>query len=138
MGLSSRLFVELREKQGLAYDVSAFYPTRLGRSQFVAYIGTAPQNIPIALAGLQKELLRMTTTPLSEQELQVCKNKILGQYALGKQTNGQIAQAYGWYEVLGLGVAFDGGFLWGRSPPSPFQKSKPPPNAASSIKPFLF
>ena len=28
-GLSSRLFVELREKRGLAYDVSAFYPTRL-------------------------------------------------------------------------------------------------------------
>jgi zinc protease len=27
-GLSSRLFVELREKRGLAYDVSAFYPTR--------------------------------------------------------------------------------------------------------------
>jgi predicted Zn-dependent peptidase len=26
-GLSSRLFVELREKRGLAYEVSAFYPT---------------------------------------------------------------------------------------------------------------
>ncbi len=106
-GLSSRLFVELREKQGLAYDVSAFYPTRLGKSQFVAYIGTAPQNLPVALAGLQAEIERMKTTPLTAEALQVTKNKILGQYALGKQTNGQIAQTYGWYEVLGLGLEFD-------------------------------
>ncbi|MEL6815650.1 MAG: pitrilysin family protein [Cyanobacteria bacterium J06598_3] len=106
-GLSSRLFVELREKQGLAYDVSAFYPTRLGASQFVAYIGTAPDNLTVALAGLQQELARLKTTPLTEEELQVSKNKILGQYALGKQTNGQIAQTYGWYEVLGLGLDFD-------------------------------
>ncbi|MGC1305813.1 MAG: pitrilysin family protein [Phormidesmis sp.] len=109
-GLSSRLFVELREKQGLAYDVSAFYPTRLGASQFVAYIGTAPQNLPVALAGLQNEIDRLKTTPLSPEDLQVSKNKILGQYALGKQTNGQIAQTYGWYEIIGLGVAFDEAF----------------------------
>ena len=106
-GLSSRLFVELREKQGLAYDVSAFYPTRLGRSQFVAYIGTAPDNVPTALKGLQDELARLKTTPLTPEELQVSKNKLLGQYALSKQTNGQIAQTYGWYETIGLGMEFD-------------------------------
>jgi zinc protease len=106
-GLSSRLFVELREKQGLAYDVSAFYPTRLGPAPFVAYIGTAPHNLPVALAGLQYEIDRLKTTPLTAEELQVCKNKLLGQYALGKQTNGQLAQTYGWYEVLGLGMDFD-------------------------------
>ncbi|MEO0541072.1 MAG: pitrilysin family protein, partial [Cyanobacteria bacterium P01_A01_bin.105] len=106
-GLSSRLFVELREKQGLAYDVSAFYPTRLSTSQFVAYIGTAPQNSAIALAGLQTELYRLCDVPLQPEELQVAKNKLLGQYALGKQTNGQIAQLLGWYEILGLGTAFD-------------------------------
>jgi zinc protease len=106
-GLSSRLFVELREKQGLAYDVSAFYPTRLSTSHFVAYIGTAPDNSAIALDGLQYELNRLAQIPLSPEDLQVAKNKILGQYALGKQTNGQIAQLMGWYEVLGLGIDFD-------------------------------
>ena len=106
-GLSSRLFVELREKQGLAYDVSAFYPTRLSTSQFVAYIGTAPHNSAVALAGLQEELYRLCDVPLQPDELQVAKNKMLGQYALGKQTNGQIAQLLGWYETLGLGTDFD-------------------------------
>ena len=109
-GLSSRLFVELREKQGLAYDVSAFYPTRQDASQFVAYIGTAPENVPVALSGLQAELERLKTTPLTAEELQISKSKLLGQYALGKQTNSQIAQTLGWYEVLGLGIEFDNSF----------------------------
>ncbi|ASC74194.1 putative zinc protease [Halomicronema hongdechloris C2206] len=106
-GLSSRLFVELREKRGLAYDVSAFYPTRLGQSQFVAYMGTAPDNTAMAIEGLCQEVERLGTVRLGESELQAAKNKLLGQYALGKQTNAQIAQLLGWYEVLGLGIEFD-------------------------------
>jgi zinc protease len=106
-GLSSRLFVELREKRGLAYEVSAMYPTRSAASQFVAYMGTAPQNAAIALDGLRSEVERLKDEPLTAEELQTSKNKLLGQYALGKQTNSQLAQLYGWYEVLGLGIEFD-------------------------------
>ncbi|MEY3256459.1 MAG: hypothetical protein RLZZ29_1594, partial [Cyanobacteriota bacterium] len=42
-GLSSRLFVELREKRGLAYEVSAIYSTRLFPASFIVYMGTAPE-----------------------------------------------------------------------------------------------
>lgn len=106
-GLSSRLFVELREKLGLAYDVSAFYPTRKQPATFVVYIGTAPENTAIALCKLRAEVELLCDDKLSAEDLQTAKNKLLGQYALGKQTNGQIAQAFGWYEILGLGIEFD-------------------------------
>ena len=106
-GLSSRLFVELREKRGLAYDVSAFFPTRLDTAPFITYMGTAPINTQTAIEGLSTEVERLTRETLSDEELQGAKNKLLGQYALGKQTNGEIAQTYGWYETLGLGVEFD-------------------------------
>jgi zinc protease len=106
-GLSSRLFVELREKRGLAYDVSAIYPTRLDRAQFVAYMGTAPENTQTAIDGLRYEIDRLRTTILTTKELQTAKNKLLGQYALGKQTNADLAQTYGWYESIGLGLEFD-------------------------------
>ncbi len=106
-GLSSRLFVELREKQGLAYDVSAIYSTRLFPASFVVYIGTAPENTKIAMNGLRQEVELLSNQPLSAADLQTAKNKIIGQYALGKQTNGNIAQIYGWYEILGLGIEFD-------------------------------
>ena len=109
-GLSSRLFVELREKKGLAYDVSSFYPTRVDNSQFVVYMGTAPENTEVALTGLRQETERLCRVELSEEELQTAKNKLLGQYALGKQTNSEIAQIYGWYETLNLGVDFDVSF----------------------------
>jgi zinc protease len=106
-GLSSRLFVELREKRGLAYEVSAFYTTRLDTAQFVAYMGTAAENTEVGLEGLRSEIDRLGVAPLSAEELQAAKNKMLGQYALGKQTNAQIAQTFGWYETLGLGIEFD-------------------------------
>ena len=106
-GLSSRLFVELREKQGLAYDVSAFYPTRLEPSHFVTYIGTAPENVEVALNGLRQEVKRLCEVTLSAEELEASQNKLLGQYALAKQSNGQLAQLFGWYEALNQGVAFD-------------------------------
>lgn len=109
-GLSSRLFVELREKRGLAYEVSAFYPTRVDTSHFVVYMGTAPENTAVAQDGLHQEVDRLTHTLLTPDELQAAKNKLLGQYALSKQTNGQIAQVLGWYEILGLGVDYDGVF----------------------------
>lgn len=106
-GLSSRLFVELREKQGLAYDVSAFYPTRLQSSQFVIYLGTAPEKTAIALRALEAEAQRLQQESLTDFEMMAAQNKLLGQYALGKQTNGEIAHLFGWYEALGLGIAFD-------------------------------
>ncbi|WP_310487248.1 pitrilysin family protein [Chamaesiphon sp. VAR_69_metabat_338] len=106
-GMSSRLFVELREKRGLAYDVSAFYPTRLDTSHFAVYMGTNPSNTAIAVSGLRAEVDRLCMEPLCDAELQTAKDKLLGQYALGKQTNGQLAQTYGWYELLGLGIDFD-------------------------------
>ena len=109
-GLSSRLFVELREKRGLAYDVSAFYPTRLNYSQFVMYLGTAPDNTAIAIEGLQREAERLCEQELNDYELTAAKNKLLGQYALGKQTNSEIAHLFGWYETLGLGLPFDQDF----------------------------
>jgi zinc protease len=106
-GMSSRLFVELREKRGLAYDVSAFYPSRLDTSHFVAYMGTAPDNTKIALGGLRAEVERLCIERLTAAELQTTKDKLLGQYALSKQTNGQLAQTYGWNELMGLSVNFE-------------------------------
>jgi predicted Zn-dependent peptidase len=61
----------------------------------------------VALDGLRYEIERLVQSPLTEEELQSAKNKLLGQYALGKQTNAQIAQINGWHEILGLGITFD-------------------------------
>jgi zinc protease len=106
-GLSSRLFVELREKRGLAYEVSSFYPSRCHPAYFVVYMGTGSENTAIALESLQAEVQRLCDAPLSPAEIQVAQSKILGQHALSKQTNAQIANLFGWCELLGLGLDYD-------------------------------
>lgn len=106
-GLSSRLFVELREKRGLAYEVSSFFPSRVHPAPFVVYMGTDAANTAIAKSGLQAEVQRLCDAPLTAPEIQVAQGKILGQHALGKQTNAQIATLLGWCEILGLGIDYD-------------------------------
>ena len=56
-GMSSRLFVILREKWGLAYEVSSFYPARLEKSQWVIYLGLPKEKLKTASQKLD-ELLR--------------------------------------------------------------------------------
>jgi zinc protease len=106
-GLSSRLFVELREKRGLAYEVSSIYSTKIDRAIFAVYMGTTTENLPTAIAGLQAEMARLYRIQLSDEELSTTKSKLLGKYALAKQTSSQLAYIYGWYETLGLGWEFD-------------------------------
>jgi zinc protease len=106
-GLSSRLFVELREKRGLAYEVASVFSTKVDRSIFAVYMGTANEKVSMAINGLQGEMARLCVAKLSEEELADTKTKLIGKYALSKQTNGQLAYIYGWYESLGLGWDFD-------------------------------
>src|SRR5256885_16216447 len=50
--MAGRLFVELREKRGLAYALGVLIPFRTGPSFFVTHLGTAPENSAAAEAGL--------------------------------------------------------------------------------------
>ena len=55
-GLSSRLFLELREKQGLAYTVRSISEPYMLGGGFTVYIATEPKNINISIEGFNKEL----------------------------------------------------------------------------------
>ena len=70
-------------------------------------MGTTPDNLQQAIAGLQGEMARLCAIQLNDQELSITKSKLLGKYALAKQTSSQMAYIYGWYETLGLGWEFD-------------------------------
>jgi zinc protease len=106
-GLSSRLFVELREKRGLAYEVSSIFSTKAEQAIFAVYIGTANEKVSMAIDGLRAELARLCLARWTGEELSNTQSKLLGKYALSKQTNAQLAYLYGWYESLGLGWDFD-------------------------------
>ena len=105
-GMAGRLFVELREKRGLAYALGVLIPFRTGPSFFVTHLGTAPENSSAAEAGLLAELERMRQAPVGREELARAKAYLLGNFALDRRTNARQAWYLAFFEVIGAGWDF--------------------------------
>jgi len=106
-GMSARLFQEIREKRGLAYDVGSFYPTRLLASSFVIHVGLQPPKIKKAEACVHKLLEDLKTTAPKREQVEEAKRYIRGTYFMDHQTNSRKAFYMGWWEILGKGAAYD-------------------------------
>lgn len=91
-GMSSRLFVVMREERGLAYDVGVHLPARRGPAPFVMHLSTSADRAGEATACLLAEWQRLLEQPLSEAELALALAKLRGQDAMGRQTCSQIAE----------------------------------------------
>lgn len=105
--MASRLFVELREKRGLAYAVGSAMPTLRDKSHFFAYIGTKPESAQEARKGLLEVIKSLQTDPLPEEELERAKTHLIGQFRIAHQRNSNQAHYLGLYESVGLGAAYD-------------------------------
>ncbi len=90
-GLSSRLFYELRDKQGLAYTVRSSYEVLRHAGILSFYIGTSPKNINKSLDGFKTEIIKLRDNLPTEEELQGAKENVLGRLAYFSQTNEQQA-----------------------------------------------
>jgi len=106
-GMASRLFVALRGEQGLAYQVSSFYPSLQRQSHLAAYVTTAPENLEAAKRGIVREIERLQKEPVPQAELERAKRFLVGSYALRHQRNSDQAFYLGWYEAVGVGWEFD-------------------------------
>ena len=80
--MTGRLFIELREKLGLAYEVNSTYPTRLSGSYFEIYIGLDKKNIDITKKGIEKIMRDLCNTKITDKELNDTLNFIKGIYLL--------------------------------------------------------
>ena len=105
-GMSSRLFSELRDKQGLAYVVRSSYETFRLAGNFMIYIATEPRNIETSLKGFDEQIEKIKSIPVSDKELNDAKSNIIGKYDLFAETNIQQACTYAKYGVLGLGFNY--------------------------------
>ncbi len=105
IGMSSRLFVALREEHGLAYDVGVHHPARLGAAPFVFHLSSSAERAELATTELLNEWQRLLEQPLAPAELALAQAKFRGQEALGRQTCSQVADRHAL--VLGHGLPFD-------------------------------
>lgn len=100
-GLSSRLFLELREKKGLAYTVRTSYENRIKAAIFSIYIGTEPGNINTSIEGFKEEIEKIKNILVSKEELQNAKNNIIGKQQFIAETNSQQANLMAYYAISG-------------------------------------
>ncbi|MDR1418378.1 MAG: insulinase family protein [Endomicrobium sp.] len=109
--MTSRLFVELREKLGLAYEVGTMYPLRREGSFFAIYIGLDKKNIDLTLKKIDEILKDLCTIKISSQELENTKTYIKGIYAMSRQTVSKQSFYYGWLEIVGKGCQYEEQYL---------------------------
>ena len=100
-GLSSRLFLELREKKGLAYTVRTAYETHKKSAVFSIYIGTEPSNIQTSIDGFKEEIEKIKNIPVGEEELHNAKNNLIGKQQFISETNAQQANMMAYYSIMG-------------------------------------
>ncbi|WP_027358032.1 M16 family metallopeptidase [Desulforegula conservatrix] len=89
--MSSRLFQEIREKRGLAYNVYSFNSTNTDSGSFGVYAGVAPENAQKSVALIKKELDRLIKETVSQSEFDAAREFIRGNILLAEEnTDGQV------------------------------------------------
>ena len=98
-GMSSRLFLNLREEQGLAYDVHSSTSYFRDTGALVVYCGVEPQKTNDAVKTVVQEFKGMHEEP-SEQELHKAKEYSKGRLLLRMEDTRAVASWLGAQELL--------------------------------------
>ncbi len=98
-----RLFVELRDKQSLAYSLSGFSRLGLDPGVLGVYLGVSPEKVEQATTAALEELEKLRTSSISEEELSRAKRLLIGSFEIGLQENSAQAADMAFNERYGLG-----------------------------------
>jgi predicted Zn-dependent peptidase len=87
-GMSSRLFQNIREREGLAYAVFSEMTPYSDAGMFSIYAGTARQNVERVLRLVAEEFRKIKQEPVSEEELRRAKEHLKGSLVLSLESSG--------------------------------------------------
>ncbi|MCP5057258.1 MAG: insulinase family protein [bacterium] len=102
-GQGGRLFLELRDRQSLAYSVTAVNVEGVAPGSFAVYIATAPEKLEQAKSGIADELRRAASEPVPEPELERARRYLIGHHAIDAQRSSSRALQLALDTRYGLG-----------------------------------
>jgi len=102
VGTSSRMFTNIREKQGFAYDAHSSLQPRKNSGLFAAVTQVRNEVVEPALKAVQDELQRMAKEPVPAAELADVKNYLSGNFVMSLETQGGLANQLATMKLLGL------------------------------------
>ncbi len=89
-GQGGRLFIELRDKNSLAYSVSPIKMESLECGYFGGYIACSPDKVEKALGMFHDEFKKISTELISTEELSRAQKYLIGQHDIGLQRKSSI------------------------------------------------
>ncbi len=104
-GMSSRLFIEVRERRGLAYSVHTDIEHYTDTGYIATYAGVDPKKAEEAIKVILDEHYKLASTPnggelISNAELSKAKEYIKGHIALALENTSAVNQFFGEQELL--------------------------------------
>ena len=105
-GLSSRLYKNLRESDGLAYQLGSKYSPFVLGGTFTTFVGTNPDTLEYSREKMLKEVDRLKTEFVSDTELKDAKDRLKGSFIIALETNSKKALNIGIFETYGFGYDF--------------------------------
>ena len=99
-GMSSRLFLEVREKRGLAYSISSYVNHLHDTGSIGVSAGVDPRRIEAALEAILGELDRLRREPVPAEELKKVKEFMKGHLLLQMEDSFAVASWLGRQEIL--------------------------------------
>jgi len=85
-GMSSRLFQNIREKQGLAYSIFSELNLYRDTGMFAVYAGTGRDRLRAVLDATMEEIRRVKSEPLTPAELRLAKDHMKGSLVLSLES----------------------------------------------------
>jgi zinc protease len=101
-GTNSRMFKNIREKEGFAYDAHSEFSAHRDSADFQAVTQVRNEVIEDAMKAVLAELDGMAAAPIPASELTDVKNFIAGMYLLGLETQEGLAGQLTSMKALGL------------------------------------
>jgi predicted Zn-dependent peptidase len=99
-GMSSRLFLNIRERLGLAYDVHSFTQKHRDTGHLGIYLGVDPKKAMEAIRAVISEMHRLCEEDLTEEELHRAKEFTKGRLRLDLETTNGVAFWLTYQELL--------------------------------------
>ncbi len=98
-GMSSRLFVEIRDKRALAYDIHSYTDHLADTGAVTIYAGVSPANTENAITAILEEI-RKAMDNIPEDELVKTKEYIKGRLLLRMEDSSNVSNWMGAQELL--------------------------------------
>ena len=99
-GMSSRLFLTLREQEGLAYDVHSFTIKHRDTGALGIYLGCEPKRAGKAMAGAIRELTALAERRVGDEELTKAREYSKGRLLLQLEGTSSLCNYLGQQELL--------------------------------------